>query len=112
MKVDIDRRTLTFSLKIIHLVNNMPQTTVSKAIANQIIRSGTSIGANTEEALEGYTRADFFHSLNIAKKEARETKYWLKLLILSKIQDNDYSKELLKECDEIVAILTTIMKKK
>lgn len=111
MAIDIDKRTFSFSLKIIQIVNKLPQTVVGTAIARQIIRSATSIGANTEEALGGYTRADFFHSLNIAKKEARETKYWLKIIIESKLLDTPEVRDLLQECDEIIAILTSIIKK-
>jgi four helix bundle protein len=78
-------------------------------ISNQLLRSGTSIGANIEEALQGQSKADFIAKLSISLKEAHETKYWLKLLKfgnLSNINVDVY----LTNIDEIINILTRIIK--
>jgi four helix bundle protein len=79
-------------------------------LSKQILKSGTSIGANTEEAIGGISKKDFVAQLFIAYKEARETKYWLKLL-----KDTGYIKEilyqsLLNDCEEILKILYSIIK--
>ena len=108
--VDINRRSFDFSVKIIKLLNSFPNTLAHKTVANQLVRSGTSVGANIEEAIGGYTRADFLHGINIAKKEARESRYWLKLLIESNLLDSTELRELIKDSEELVAILTTIIK--
>lgn len=108
--IDIDKRTLKFGVDIIHFINLLPKTTAGIAIANQIIRSGTSIGANIQEAFGGHTKAEFIHKMNIAKSEARETKYWLNLIFEAKMVDSNTLQPLLKETDELVAILTSIVK--
>lgn len=76
----IDKRSFEFGLRIVHLVNRLPRTTAGFAVGNQLIRSGTAIGANIQEAMGGHTKSDFTYCMNIAKKEARETKYWLKII--------------------------------
>lgn len=79
-------------------------------ISNQILRSGTSIGANVEEALAGHSRKDFFFRMSIASKEARETNYWLRLIRDAGLSDKQCLEELLSESDELVKILTSIVK--
>ena len=79
-------------------------------IAGQILRSGTAIGANVEEALAGISRADFIAKMSIASKEARETHYWLRLLRDSKIVPESRITPLLNEGLELVRILTAIVK--
>ncbi|OIP57557.1 MAG: four helix bundle protein [Candidatus Levybacteria bacterium CG_4_10_14_0_2_um_filter_36_16] len=111
MTVDIDKRTLKFGVAIINFIKFLPKNTSGYCIGNQIIRSGTSIGANVEEALGAHTKSDFVYKINIAKGEARETKYWLKLISESKLLPNSTINPLLKEVDELVAILSTIVKK-
>jgi four helix bundle protein len=80
-------------------------------LASQILRSGTSIGANLAEANSGQSKADFISKCNIALKEARETLYWLRLLLACELVTEDRLGSLIDETDEIVAILTTIVKK-
>jgi four helix bundle protein len=80
-------------------------------LSNQLLRSGTSIGANTVEAKSGQSRRDFLSKLEIALKEARETEYWLKLIVASDIVPEAKVKSLLDEIDEIIKILVTITKK-
>jgi four helix bundle protein len=75
-----------------------------------LLRSGTSVGANIEEAQAGQSRADFLSKMSIASKEARETLYWLKLLERTELVSDDRLQDLKQEADEIVRILTSIVK--
>ena len=79
-------------------------------ISNQVLRSGTSIGANVEEALAGHSRKDFLYKMTIASKEARETHYWLRLLRDSDILNTEQSQDIISESEEIVKILTSLIK--
>lgn len=79
-------------------------------ISNQLLRSGTSIGANVEEASAGHSRKDFFHKMTIASKEARETNYWLRLLRDSEILTDKQSLSITAESEELIKILTSIIK--
>ena len=83
---------------------------MSRTLANQLLRSGTSIGANIEEAQAGQSKADFIAKMSISRKESRETLYWLKLLAASELIDEIKLAELTKEADELVRILTSIVK--
>ena len=75
-----------------------------------MLRSGTSVGANIEEAQAGQSRADFLSKMSIASKEARETLYWLKILEKAELISDDRLQDLKQEADEIVRILTSIVK--
>ena len=109
---DIYERTLDFSVRVIRLCRELEtKGGLCRNFATQLFKSGTSIGANLEEGKSGESRADFVHKYSIALKEARETLYWLKLIARSEIFPATRLKELTDECDEIVAILTSIIKK-
>jgi len=79
-------------------------------ISSQLLRSGTSIGANVEEALAGQSRKDFFAKMSIASKEARETNYWLRLIKDAGILNGQESQNLLEASEELIKILTSIVK--
>lgn len=79
-------------------------------MANQLLRSGTSIGANVEEGQGSQSRADFIAKYSIACKEARETNYWLRLLAASEIMTDAKLKDLIDESNQLIVILTTIIK--
>ena len=79
-------------------------------LSSQLLRSGTSIGANVEEALAGHSRKDFLHKMNLATKEARETRYWLRLLKDSDILSESQADSIINQSDELVKILTSIVK--
>jgi len=83
---------------------------VSRTLAHQLLRSGTSIGANVEEGQGSQSRADFIAKYAIACKEARETHYWLRLLAASGVAAESQLKDLLDEANQLVAILTAIIK--
>jgi len=78
-------------------------------LSNQILRSGTSVGANIEEAQAAESKADFIHKYNIALKEARETKYWLRLLSTPNMPKNTDLDSLVREPDEICRVIAQII---
>jgi four helix bundle protein len=80
-------------------------------LANQLLRAGTSIGANVEEGQAGQSRADFIAKYSIACKEARETNYWLRLLVAADVLPVTKLEGLIDESSQLIAILTTIIKK-
>ena len=104
----IQNKTFSFSLKIISLYKVLKQHNEFD-IGRQLLRCGTSVGANVQEASAGQTKRDFITKMAIASKEARESKYWLRILDASKLVPYDYI-SLIKDCDEIINILTAIVK--
>ena len=104
----IQDKSFEFSLMIIELYKKLI-TDKEFVISKQLLRSGTSIGANIEEAIAGQSKKDFLHKMAIASKEARETRYWLKLLNKSQIVKMDYQMYL-QEIESIINILTKIVK--
>jgi len=104
----IQEKSFKFSLLIIELYKLL----VAKnefVISKQLLKSGSSIGANIEEAIAGQSKKDFLHKMSIASKEARETRYWLKLLDKSQIVKMGYKRHL-QEIESIINILTKIVK--
>jgi len=104
----IQEKSFQFALDIIKLYKIL-QDKKEFALSKQILRSGTSIGANVEEALAAQSKKDFLSKMSIASKEAREARYWLKLLNKSQIVQLDYDKYL-TEIESIISILTKIVK--
>jgi four helix bundle protein len=102
-------KSYAFALRIITLARWLKEQKEFE-IAGQILRSGTAIGSNVEEALAGVSRADFISKMSIASKEARETHYWLRLLRDSKIVPESRITPLENECWELIRILTAIVK--
>ncbi len=102
---NISERILEFSSRIIKLSNALPKSVVGKHICQQIIRSGTSAGANYEEARGAESKADFTHKLGITLKELRETKYWLKLITHSNLIDSKRMLNIVQETDELCKIV-------
>lgn len=108
---DIDKRAFEFALRVIGLINLLPNTAAGKVFAQQLARSGTSVGANIEEARGGYSKNDFAYKMSIALREARESNYWLRLIEGSGLIKPDIIKPLLKESGEIKNILGAIVSK-
>lgn len=98
-------RTKQFALRIIRLVESLPDTKVGRAIGGQILRSGTAIGANYREASRASTKKHFTSILTISLREADETLYWLELLEESETIKSSLLSPLKNECNELVAIL-------
>lgn len=101
-------KSFDFALEIIDLYKILKGKN-EFVISKQLLRSGTSIGANIEEATAAQTKKDFTTKMTLASKEARETRYWLRLLIKSKLIDYDY-KNYLNKIDELIRIITAIVK--
>ncbi len=107
----IKEKTYSFALEIVKLYRYLSIEKKEFVLSKQILRSGTSIGANIEEAQASQSRKDFLSKISIASKEARETLYWLKLLNDSNyIQNYSYREVLLDEITSIINILTRIIK--
>lgn len=112
MKSDLPERTFRFAVEIVKLCRLLDEKPgVSRILANQLLRSSTSIGANVEEGQSSQSEADFFAKYSIACKEVRETHYWLRLLAASEIVMEEQISGLMNECDQLISILTTIIKK-
>ncbi len=105
----IQEKSYDFALKIIELYRKLVKEN-EYILSKQILRSGTSIGANVEEAQAGQSRADFISKISIASKEAREVCYWLRLLRDSNTISKSEADTLLSEAESIINILTSIVK--
>jgi four helix bundle protein len=110
VKRDIAERTFAFAQRVVRLCQSVERSQVNRALIGQLLRSGTSVGANVEEGQAGQSRADFISKFSIACKEAREANYWLRLLAATEIIPAVKLVELLDESHQIVAILTAIVK--
>lgn len=107
---DIQDRTFRFALRVVRLCDLLDRKPgVGRAIARQLIRSGTSIGANLEEAQASRSPADFVATCAIACREARETHYWLRMIAGAGIIPESRISDLIDEGNQIVAILTSII---
>ena len=103
-------KTFNFSVKIVNLYKDLINNYKMYDLARQILRSGTSIGANAQEAVAGISKKDFRSKFSISLKEARETKYWLDLLHETKFIEFDMYTNLKSDVVEIIKILTAIVK--
>lgn len=109
-KTDLEKRTKTFALRVIQFVSNLPVNKVTKVLGYQVLKSGTAIRANYREANRAESRKDFIHKIGIVEKEASETQYWLELVEESGIGSATERQLLLRECNELLAIFTSIGK--
>jgi four helix bundle protein len=107
-KFDIQERTFEFAVRVVKLVNRLPRTVAAIEIGKQVVRAATSIGSNVEEADAAESKRDFIHKMSIAHKEARETRYWLRI-VKAALLDDDKVQALIQESDELVRILYTIV---
>jgi len=107
---DIRERTFEFAVRIVRLCQHLDKTPgACRTLSGQLLRAGTSIGANVEEAQAGQSRADFVSKNSIALKEARECHYWLRILIATKIMPEKQIAELRDEAEEIKRVLGSIV---
>jgi four helix bundle protein len=105
---DLGDRLLEYASKIICLVESLPPTIAGKRIGDQLLRSGTSAGANYEEAQAAESHNDFIHKLQISLKEMRESNFWLRLLSRSRIVPIDQIADLIDESNQRKAILSKV----
>jgi len=108
MKTEFEGRTKRFSLDLILVLKSFPKGYLGEVIGRQLLKSGTSIGANYREANRAESKADFTHKVNVAEKEAAETVYWLELCIEAGFGASAQTQKLTQEARELLAILTTI----
>ena len=105
----IREKTFKFGLRILKLYTYLRENNLATGLCSQILRCGTSIGANVEEAIGGSSRKDFIYRLEIAYRETRETNYWLRLLQEGEIIETRLASSLLSDCEEIQKILAAII---
>ncbi len=111
LKYDIYERIFNFVLNVLKLINKIPRTYANQVIINQITRSATSMGANSQEADGVNSRKDFIHCFTIVRKENKETIYWLRLITALNPRIHEEAELLINEGSEILAIISTIIKK-
>lgn len=111
MKEDniILNKSFAFAARIVKLYQYLIKEHKHYELSGQILSSGTSIGANIEEAIGRVSKKDFINKMGIAYKEARETRYWIKLLHATQYIDEKITSSLMKDCEEIIKILTSIL---
>ncbi|MDU6039106.1 MAG: four helix bundle protein [Clostridium butyricum] len=111
MKQNLIRdRSFTFAIKIVDIYKYLINEKKEFVLSRQLLRSGTSIGANVKESINAISRADFRNKMSIALKEADETEYWIELIIESNILNEELAFKMLDECKEICKILNSIVK--
>ena len=109
---DLKPRTKAFALRVICMHSELPKNdTVAQVLGKQVLRSGTSVGANYREASRGRSKAEFISKIGDCLKEIEETEYWLELLVDSGCVPGSQMDDLLDETRQLIAILTTINKK-
>lgn len=106
---DLEERTAKFGEKIIEFCQSLKKNTINESIIKQLIRSGTSIGANYCEANGASSRQDFKNKIHICKKETQETKFWLRMIVKSTPETKSKARELWKEAQELNLIFSKII---
>ncbi len=109
-EVSLKGRTKQFALRIMRLVDALPSSAAGRAIGNQIIRSGTSVGANYRAACRGRSKAEFIAKLGIVVEEADECCFWLELIMDGKLLPKEKIEPLLVEANELTAIFVSSIK--
>ena len=108
---DLRARTKAFAISVIRMYSSLPKSTVAQVMGKQVLRSGTSVGANYREACRSRSTAEFIAKLGDCLKELDESSYWFELLEETETVAADNLAPLQKECNELLAIFTTIAKK-
>ena len=109
---DLEERTALFGENIIDFVKALPINSINSELIRQIVKSGTSIGANYMEADAAESKKDFRHKIAICKKEAKETKHWLRMIAKANQERKDKCKELWSEAQELTLIFSSIISPK
>lgn len=107
---ELKKKTKQFALRIIKLVNALPKSIEGQAIGGQLIRCGTSVGANYRSACRGRSKAEFVAKLGIVEEEADESAFWMELIIEGGLLEKELVEPLLKEADELIAIMVASRK--
>ena len=106
----VGKKSFGFAVRIVRLYRYICDEKKEFVLSKQLLRSGTSIGANIREALQGQSKKDFAGKMNIALKEANESLYWIELLIASDILDQKQGESIWNDCNELVSLLVSIVK--
>lgn len=109
-KYDLEERTAKFGEEIIKFAKKIPENSVTRPLIPQLVRAGTSVGANYCEADDAESRRDFNHKIGICKKEARETKYWLRMIVVAVPDLKDEARKLWTEAKELNLIFNAIVR--
>lgn len=107
---ELKRRTKHFGLRVIRVVEALPSTRTANVIGNQLLRAGTSVGANYRSACRGRSRADFIAKVGIVIEEADESLYWMEMLVEAELVSEARLADLMQEANELIAILTASVK--
>jgi four helix bundle protein len=105
---DLEERTALFGESVIEFCQPLPRTAVTKPLISQLVRSSSSIGANYCEADESATRREFRYRISLCRREARETKHWLRMLVSALPDSKETARQLWKEADELTRIFAAI----
>src|SRR6266403_1929900 len=108
---DLRERTKEFGLRVLRMFSRLPKRTEAQVLGKQILRSGTSVGANYREAYRARSKSEFIAKCGDSLRELEETAYWLELLVEAGIVHSETVGALARECDELIAILVTILKR-
>jgi len=108
---NLQERTKQFGLRVVRMFSRLPKTTEAQVLGKQILRSGTSVGANYREAYRARSRSEFIAKCGDSLCELEETAYWLEMLIDGKIVVPELLRDLKRVCDELIAIFVTILKR-
>jgi len=111
MQTELEERTKQFAVQVVKTVALFPKTNEGQVVGKQLLRAGTSIGANYREANRAESRNDFIHKIGVAEKEAAETIYWLEICRDTKLGPENQIAEMLNEAGQLLAILITIGRK-
>jgi len=106
----VKNKSADFALRVVNLYKYLVDDKNEKVMSKQILRSGTSVGANVSESVYASSKADFINKLQIAQKEAGETEFWIELLYKSKYIDQKLFNSLINDCKELLRLLATIIK--
>lgn len=105
-KEELKSRTKKFALRIIRLVQSLPKSKVSDVLGHQLLRAGTSVGANYRAACRARSQADFISKIAIVEEEADESCYWLELIFELQLLEDEKLRDIMKEANELTAIFT------
>ncbi|WP_269539335.1 four helix bundle protein [Cerasicoccus fimbriatus] len=108
---DLSERTFQYARRVVRLFSALPKSTVAQVLGKQLLRSGTSVGANYREAERGRSKAEFISTMGICLRELNESEYWLQLLNAENIFPADKLEPIIAETKQLTAIFTTIIKK-
>ena len=108
---DLKVRTKKYALRVIKLVNTLPKNMVAHEIGRQLLKAGTSVGANTRSAYRGRSRKEFISKIGVVIEECDESLFWMEILVESGIMKENILKPLMNEADELISIFVSISKK-